>query len=526
MQTDKSNTLQKCVAVAVFLACELLLNPPNTAAQSSKGVAISQDAARIGTASATRPRYSNKSVHAEKSSTDRRQSVVVPGASSLRNRLKECAKNSLCLRLLAEYGAMFAANPGKVRLPPRSFFRNEAEVQKFQRLAGILSEVIDGFRVELQPHALKAFMAARSEARQRKLNINPRGTHSSRRSYSNTVSLWRLRVNAALSYWVSRGKITRLEAENLRSLSIEKQVLRVLALESRKIYFGTGFGKSILHSVSAPGASQHNAMLALDVEQYDNAQVQVILARHGWFQTVKNDAPHFTYLGVEESRLPSRGLKRDTSSGSKVWVPNIAIWPKAAAIEDKMDGSTKTRSNATTTRKGSDASEDLEKDQGNSVKPTVAYGVLLNGTIGGGVTIQTKMRPLLHSLTENYFQVSRSLLNITSGYRSPEAQATAMYHNLYTYGRAHVLGTYGGRQAAVEIIGAYRRNSRSRSKAIKGMTEAIQQQVARGIYISRHMLGKAFDIRLSTAHAPTLRAVVRSLGGRLTVEADHYHVEF
>jgi len=64
-------------------------------------------------------------------------------------------------------------------------------------------------------------------------------------------------------------------------------------------------------------------MLAFDVSQFGNARVRRILARHGWFQTVKSDLPHFTYLGVEEKDLPALGLRRVETGGQVFWIPNI-----------------------------------------------------------------------------------------------------------------------------------------------------------------------------------------------------------
>ena len=64
-------------------------------------------------------------------------------------------------------------------------------------------------------------------------------------------------------------------------------------------------------------------MLALDVSEFENANVRRILADHGWFQTVASDLPHFTYLGVKESELPGLGLKKVTNAGRDFWVPNI-----------------------------------------------------------------------------------------------------------------------------------------------------------------------------------------------------------
>ena len=64
-------------------------------------------------------------------------------------------------------------------------------------------------------------------------------------------------------------------------------------------------------------------MLALDVKEFENARVRSTLAKHGWYQTVTSDLPHFTYLGVEESELSRLGLKQVTNSGRVFWVPDI-----------------------------------------------------------------------------------------------------------------------------------------------------------------------------------------------------------
>ncbi|HNU07534.1 MAG TPA: hypothetical protein PKO33_07170, partial [Pyrinomonadaceae bacterium] len=95
----------------------------------------------------------------------------------------------------------------------------------------------------------------------------------------------------------------------------------VLAWEENDWFFSTDFSKSILYSVAAPGASQHIFMIALDVEQFSNPRVRAILAKHGWFQTVKSDLPHFTYMGVQEKELPALGLEPVTVGGQRFWIP-------------------------------------------------------------------------------------------------------------------------------------------------------------------------------------------------------------
>ena len=50
-------------------------------------------------------------------------------------------------------------------------------------------------------------------------------------------------------------------------------------------------------------------MLAFDVNEFDNPRVREILAKHGWFQTVLSDLPHFTYLGLKEKDLPKEWIE-------------------------------------------------------------------------------------------------------------------------------------------------------------------------------------------------------------------------
>ena len=64
-------------------------------------------------------------------------------------------------------------------------------------------------------------------------------------------------------------------------------------------------------------------MLAFDVKEYENAKVRAILAKHGWYQTVVSDLPHFTFLGAAESELKELGLKRVKNGGRVFWVPDI-----------------------------------------------------------------------------------------------------------------------------------------------------------------------------------------------------------
>jgi hypothetical protein len=232
--------------------------------------------------------------------------------------------NPVSRRVLEDYGAMFLAASSVVP-PPVCVFQSEAEVSEFQQDATYTSAIIGGDQIELQPAAMSALMTAREEARAQGLNITPRGgSEAATRSYEDTYRLWNTRFLPALNYWNSRGRLSKEQVTRLRKLPLSEQVRAVLELERDGIFFSKDFSKSILYSIAAPGTSQHLAMLALDVEQFADERVRRILARHGWFQTVKSDLPHFTYLGLEEKDLPARGLRPVISGKQLFWIPNVS----------------------------------------------------------------------------------------------------------------------------------------------------------------------------------------------------------
>lgn len=233
--------------------------------------------------------------------------------------------DSVARSVFKEYGAIFVA-ANKVRFPIKCVFEDEREVSMYQNSANPKTVVIGGTSITLQEAAMNSLLEAIEEAKQQKLRITPRGgSIAASRSYQDTAGLWNSRFYPALNYWVGKGKILRQDAENAKRLPIHGQVAKVLEWESKGLYFSKDLSKSILFSVAAPGASQHIFMLALDVEQFANKEVRKILANHGWFQTVKSDLPHFTYLGVknEESELRALGLKPVTVGGQQFWIPNI-----------------------------------------------------------------------------------------------------------------------------------------------------------------------------------------------------------
>jgi hypothetical protein len=226
-------------------------------------------------------------------------------------------------RILEEYGAIFVADK-KVVPPPVCIFTTEAQVTRFQEQAGFEAEFMSYDHVELQPAALKQLLKAREEAQKEGLDITPRdGAEAARRNYEDSVRLWNSRFEPALQYWLGQGRLTAEQVERLKSLPLSQQIAEVLELEKEGIYFSKDLSKSILYSIAAPGTSQHIAMLAFDVNEFENPRIREIMAKHGWFQTVLSDLPHFTFLGLKEKDLPKHGLRSVELNGQIFWIPNV-----------------------------------------------------------------------------------------------------------------------------------------------------------------------------------------------------------
>jgi len=126
-----------------------------------------------------------------------------------------------------------------------------------------------------------------------------------------------------MRHWVALRKISPAEAMRIEDLAAFDQVPEILALEARKLFFAKDLTRSILSSAAPPGASQHLSMLAVDIDENADPGVRAALAKHGWFQTVPSDLPHFTYLGVKEDELPSLGLTAVRQANRTFWVPDL-----------------------------------------------------------------------------------------------------------------------------------------------------------------------------------------------------------
>jgi len=136
----------------------------------------------------------------------------------------------------------------------------------------------------------------------------------------------------------------------------------------------------------------------------------------------------------------------------------------------------------------------------------------------------------LNRLAYLYYLWTAERITVTSGTRTPREQAEAMYENWY-YDRNQ--GTrYLDEEAEEEILEAYEnalRANRGRNATVDAMTAVIENQVRHRRYISRHLIGRAVDVRIrdmSTEQRKIFDNLAKALHLTPLREEDHYHLQF
>ncbi|HIK05646.1 MAG TPA: D-alanyl-D-alanine carboxypeptidase family protein [Trichormus sp. M33_DOE_039] len=183
--------------------------------------------------------------------------------------------------LLKAYGAAFINQTKIAKLPSTVLLNNEQETQAFQNTLTMVK--VDGTNdCYLQAAAVAALNQARAEQ-----NIPLKSGYGSgdcTRTFATNLRFWNKYANQSILDKVIQGKET-----------------------------------AILSVVAPPGASQHLWGLAIDL-RISNQQQRQTLNQHGWFQTVVNDVPHWTYLGLTEQDLLNVGLINKVEKGISYWV--------------------------------------------------------------------------------------------------------------------------------------------------------------------------------------------------------------
>jgi hypothetical protein len=127
------------------------------------------------------------------------------------------------------------------------------------------------------------------------------------------------------------------------------------------------------------------------------------------------------------------------------------------------------------------------------------------------------------------------VLVITDGERTAADQALAILHLIKANGEKYVRHLYHRHEQLIEdIISAYN-SENTDSDRLAAMTETIQSQINRGVYVSPHLRNNAVDIRsrgMTGSDRQALRDAVRLVPGAELVNettsraGPHFHLQF
>ena len=121
-------------------------------------------------------------------------------------------------------------------------------------------------------------------------------------------------------------------------------------------------------------------------------------------------------------------------------------------------------------------------------------------------------RERLERIAQRYFEATRRRLVVTGGTRTAERQAELMLEKL-----AHgedIVALYENKAAVTEIRNVYRDRASVRQpkkQLIHAMRDVITAQMARGVYVSRHLKAGAADVRSRDLKAPQEAAFRRAV---------------
>jgi hypothetical protein len=145
------------------------------------------------------------------------------------------------------------------------------------------------------------------------------------------------------------------------------------------------------------------------------------------------------------------------------------------------------------------------------------------------VRIPEKIRSKIDAVAADYHAATGKTLTVTDGVRTPMDQAERIYYKL-SHGDFH---TYKGPQGA-EMAKIYRTGAasgKSKSQILSDMAATIDSNFRNGHPISKHLLGKGVDFRVSDmsyAGRNALESAIRRNGGTPKLEGipPHIHASF
>ncbi len=144
------------------------------------------------------------------------------------------------------------------------------------------------------------------------------------------------------------------------------------------------------------------------------------------------------------------------------------------------------------------------------------------------INLSPKTKEKMGKIADEYNRLTGKKVTITDTNRTPKDQAERVYDKI----KKGEAGIYTQKNLLGEVKTAYKAGvaKRETPKQITDrMAKVIQDQVNKGQYISRHLIGEGVDVRsrdMSTKEKESFKEVVKNIGGASVLkEDDHFHIQ-
>jgi hypothetical protein len=152
-------------------------------------------------------------------------------------------------------------------------------------------------------------------------------------------------------------------------------------------------------------------------------------------------------------------------------------------------------------------------------------------TIEPGITLTSDAETVVDEIADAYYAKTNTELVVTSGTRTAASQADAMYIKLEI--GDDVVKLYGGGASVKAIKKAYddgKAAGDDKAKIVDAMTKVIEGQMAKGVYISKHLKAGAVDIRSRDMTDKEKKAFRKAAKGKvksilLETKPPHWHLQ-
>ena len=164
-------------------------------------------------------------------------------------------------------------------------------------------------------------------------------------------------------------------------------------------------------------------------------------------------------------------------------------------------------------------------DANNPDQPLIPFAKYKDSTVR--LTSSSVIEPMI-KIAADYHKATGKTLTLTDGDRTALEQAYLMIPQIVK-GK---ISMYSVKDAAAEVKRIYdagKAAGKPKDQIVKEIGVAIQNQVNKNVFISRHLRNKGVDVRFSdmkSAERLTFKKIVIKNGGDPLIEDDHFHLQF